>query len=278
MQLLSIDVGMKNLAYCLFYIKDNKYSILDWNIINLCNEENRKCMMNKKNNTHCTNIARFYKKDIYVCKLHSKHMNFKVPLNNWKPNSLKKNSKVDLMCIANKMNIPYNGEKKTQVYNMICDEMEKNYLNFVPTVNANTISLFEYGKNIKEKFNHFFNYDKIDLVILENQIGPLALRMKSLQGMIMQHFIEKNIQSVIEVSSANKLKKFMDTKKSTYSERKKKSINITTEFLHKLNNNKYTGLFLNHTKKDDLADCFLQGIWYLDNNNLVDNNIINNII
>ena len=38
---------------------------------------------------------------------------------------------------------------------------------------------------------HKIGYHTIDLVLIENQIGPLALRMKTLQGMIMQHFIEK---------------------------------------------------------------------------------------
>ena len=62
---------------------------------------------------------------------------------------------------------------------------------------------------------------KIDIVCVENQIGPLALRMKTLQGMIMQHFIEKEIPLVEEISASNKLKEFLDLKKTTYAERKK---------------------------------------------------------
>ena len=35
MNIISIDVGMKNLAYCIFKV-DGKYEILDWNVVNLC--------------------------------------------------------------------------------------------------------------------------------------------------------------------------------------------------------------------------------------------------
>ena len=38
MKILSIDVGIINLAYCLIEIKDNKYKILSWDTINLCSE------------------------------------------------------------------------------------------------------------------------------------------------------------------------------------------------------------------------------------------------
>ena len=35
MKVLSWDVGIINLAYCLFDVKDDKWEIKDWGIINL---------------------------------------------------------------------------------------------------------------------------------------------------------------------------------------------------------------------------------------------------
>ena len=36
MNILSIDVGIKNLAYCLFFIQPNKqYEIMQWHTVNL---------------------------------------------------------------------------------------------------------------------------------------------------------------------------------------------------------------------------------------------------
>ena len=52
MKILSIDVGMKNLAVCLFNITDTlEYEIELWEVLNLCNEPNFICIGKKKNNS-----------------------------------------------------------------------------------------------------------------------------------------------------------------------------------------------------------------------------------
>ena len=43
MFILSIDVGMKHLACCLFTIQNKEYLISKWCVIDLCNEEKHKC-------------------------------------------------------------------------------------------------------------------------------------------------------------------------------------------------------------------------------------------
>ena len=134
------------------------------------------------------------------------------------------------------------------------------------------MNLVSYGRSMKDLFNEELKDINIDIVCIENQIGPLALRMKTLQGMIMQHFIEKNIPLVEEVSATNKLKEFLDLKKTTYSQRKKISVEETKKLLSKNNHlHKWINIFSNHKKKDDLADCFLQGRWYLKNSILKNN-------
>ena len=84
--------------------------------------------------------------------------------------------------------------------------------------------------------------------------------MKTLQGMIMQHFIENNINNVVPVNSNNKLKDFLGKKKTSYAERKKESVKITRQLIQNSNWNDH---FEKHKKKDDLADCFLQAKWYI---------------
>ena len=48
-----------------------------------------------------------------------------------------------------------------------------------------------------------------------------------------------------------------------YNDRKKLSIQYTKELLCDFNITNYIEVFNNHSKKDDLADCFLQAIYYL---------------
>jgi hypothetical protein len=94
-------------------------------------------------------------------------------------------------------------------------------------------------------------------VIIENQIGHNAIRMKTLQGMITMYFIQIGVKDIYHWNACHKLKEYDIPKKTTYSQRKKLSIQIT----HKLIEKEYGDwleFFLSHKKKDDLADCFLQ--------------------
>ena len=89
----------------------------------------------------------------------------------------------------------------------------------------------------------------------------------------------KNIDNILYISAANKLKSFIGTKKTTYNERKKLSIALTKDILlennmDNLNKDKVIEMFNKHKKRDDLADSFLQAIWFLSQ----DNNIILNLI
>ena len=146
----------------------------------------------------------------------------------------------------------------------ITNYVNAHYFDYISTKKTKDMNLVQYGRNLKKKFNEIFKDIQIDGVIVENQIGPLAMRMKTLQGMIMQHFIEKNIPLVEEVSASNKLKEFIGNKKTTYSERKKLSINFTREIISKDNLlSPWLEIFNKQKKKDDLADSFLQGRWYL---------------
>jgi hypothetical protein len=91
--------------------------------------------------------------------------------------------------------------------------------------------------------------------------------MKTIQGMIAQYFIMRNNTIEIEfVSASNKLKTEKKDVKATYTERKKLGIKKTQEFLESdFKNPKWSDHFNNHLKKDDLADSFLQGTWFITN-------------
>ena len=58
------------------------------------------------------------------------------------------------------------------------------------------MDLIEIGVNLDKYFNKMFSFDKDDseimkpdIILIENQISPIANRMKTIQGMIAQFFI-----------------------------------------------------------------------------------------
>jgi hypothetical protein len=272
MNILSIDVGMKNLAICLFHITDElNYKIKCWDVLDLCNEKKYTCGEKTKNGKICNKNAKFTKNNKYYCKIHAKDKKYKIPPQELKMKKIKKLKIASLKKLADKYSIKYEKEKKVEIQELFEIKLEKDYFDNILSLKTKDFNLVQYGRNLKKIFNETFKDINIDGVIVENQIGPLAMRMKTLQGMIMQHFIEKDIPLVEEVSASNKLKEFLGTKKTTYAERKKHSINITKNILNE--NNflaKWVEPFNNHKKKDDLADSFLQGRWYLKNTILKD--------
>lgn len=259
-KILSIDVGMKNLAFCLIDYKDNNnYSIIKWDVIDLCENSNEICMGKKKNGENCNKKAKYTKKKKFYCKNHAKE--YKIPPPQFSNKRIKRLKKKELVKIGNKYCIPCNEkQKKHDILRNIIFDLSCNYYDMVSNVLTTEMNMVSYGINLKKIFHKTFENINIDLVIIENQIGPLALRMKTLQGMIMQHFIENNVTNIVPVNSINKLKDFLGDKKTTYDERKKESIKITSELI---TNSAWKNHFEKHKKKDDLADSFLQAKWYI---------------
>ena len=267
MKILSIDVGMKCLAYCLFDIPDGlSYTIEKWGVLNLCSEIQHTCCGTTKRNKPCNRKARFHKKGKYYCKIHAKTQEYKIPTAELKKSNIKKVRLRILKRICDTYDISHNKKiTKAGYQQAILEDLSNNYMDVIEKVNSTSINLVTYGRNLKAGFESLFKDDQADCVIIENQIGPLALRMKTLQGMIMQHFIERGCPIIEEISAANKLREHIPPKqKTTYFERKKLSVSVTRNMLE--NNyalSSWIPTFNMHKKKDDLADSFLQGIWYI---------------
>jgi hypothetical protein len=158
-----------------------------------------------------------------------------------------------------------------EVRKTIVNHLNDRLLNNVTSQSANAIDLIQLGIVLRDRLDKELPMDDIDQVIIENQISPIANRMKTIQGMIIQHFIEKNFTNIKQISAFNKLKEFLgEHQKTTYNQRKKLGIQSCSNII--CNNqyfNKWDQFFLTHKKKDDLADSFLQGWWYLKNLNII---------
>ena len=67
MFILSIDVGIKNLALCIVQIlNDKSYKIVLWEIINLCDDSNNKCCLCNFNAQYISPSKE------YLCTKHAK--------------------------------------------------------------------------------------------------------------------------------------------------------------------------------------------------------------
>ena len=81
----------------------------------------------------------------------------------------------------------------------------------------------------------------------------------------------KKTHNIQFISASNKLKDYV-SKKTTYTERKKLSIIETRKYItDEIYINKWIEIFEKHSKKDDLADSFLQGIYYLEISKIINN-------
>jgi len=68
MKILSFDIGIKNLSYCLF--DSDTDEILDWDLINLCSDVEFYCDRVLKNKKICNKKAKYYSEDEYFCNRH----------------------------------------------------------------------------------------------------------------------------------------------------------------------------------------------------------------
>ena len=278
MKILSIDVGIKNLAICLLEVTESKlYKINNWEVINLCNDTVPKCscyLSGKKSKNRCDKNARYTKDGINYCKTHAKKTEYIIPTTELYCSRLNKCKISELHEICEKYNIHYDKSiNKTKLLETINAELKSKFFDIIETKKADKINLIDLGKNM---MNHFdvalkIKEQNIDYVLIENQISTIATRMKTLQGMLTQYFIMRDIENVEFISSSNKLKDFLDKKKTSYSERKKMGITITNQLINETSLlHPWTETFQKSKKKDDLADCFLQGRWFMKTKDLIE--------
>jgi len=330
---ISFDIGIKNLAYCIF---DKIHrEVIDWNVLDISKFQSETtnivktegsvitctCLLSNKKNT-CKKKAKYQKGDFRFCEQHAKEKTcdkaggergFYLPKKEFQIKWIQK-QKMDFLADFEKTYLFLNldlstvsllKKGKTERLAIIEKWIQEKVLDHISLEEPKNekkgeIGLVEIGRNMANQLS-LLDMSKIDTVLIENQISPIANKMKTIQGMLAQIFILQSVPNIEFISSRNKLKgyeKDMTSKDSlekevnkdtTVKDTSEKDMTITKEKPNKYKQNKKDGIqyckqlfssenppvkidtkwktfFETYPKKqDDLADAFLQGLWYLSN-------------
>ena len=178
MKILSIDVGIKNLAYCLFYIHNTQSIEIDsWDVINLAKDDSsKKCCGQYKNNKPWTHQSKYYYDTNYYCKVHAKKSNFLLPKKHLQNTYISKQMVHDVKQLCLSFNLYVSGCRVKKDYVELAQTyLRTRVLKPVEQTNASNVNLVVLGRNINTMFNTIFDKHKIDCVIIENQISPIAI-------------------------------------------------------------------------------------------------------
>jgi hypothetical protein len=274
--ILSFDVGIIHLAYCLFMKENNNWKILEWGNIDLTNRNETKC--------HCGLKASFTHNNAFYCKVHSK-----------KCESVKS---FDELFIEEKIQkCTCCGKKSSFNYdnNFYCTTHAKSYYKKLQTLYK--VKSFK-NKNIKdldfdltlaklfEVLDDKKDLLKANIVLIENQPSFKNPRMKTIstilyafyfmRGIVDKERTKSNILKVKFMSPSNKLKvvsegenkKLIVLKASNEAKAYKMTKELGIKYCKELINHlpKWLKVLEGHKKKDDLCDAFLQGAYYYEKN------------
>jgi hypothetical protein len=280
MKVLSWDVGIINLAYCLidYNYDDKTFKIIDWDVINLTDRAKMKCKQ-------CNANPSFYQtsSNMYYCKNHMKNANITPPTFE----SLFADNDKNTCCYEGKTIC---GKKSKYHYEgALCNVHAKSKYKSI----QNTFKLIKHTKKaISTMSMDDFMYKLVteldkrphllqcERVYIENQPTMKNPRMKTISVTLYNFYmirgmIDKNIISAVHfMAPSNKLKladdgdkkelvkvKNDDNESKTYKLTKALGVKYCLEMISDMP--EWVDRFNSHKKKDDMADCFLQGMYAL---------------
>jgi hypothetical protein len=301
---LSFDIGIKNLAYVAMKRgtttdTTGPPAITDWGILNVASAATTaaNAMATTSGPLKCSQCPSHRLKAIYMhptntsigyCATHAKSTGFYLPEARFRGPALQKCKMPELQAMAVEFNVlTLEGRilKRAELLAQLQAKLATTCLR--PVVkprkgpNCKDIDLITVGRNMTRLLDAITYMDEVTHVIIENQISPLAGRMKTIQGMLTQYFILRRPLATIEyVSASNKLRGLRASSAPAAAPQAEGDGPATTRPRSSYQQNKvdsvhYTNLLLQthvpwqawkHVfvgpKRDDLADCFLQCLWW----------------
>jgi len=253
MKLVSFDVGLRNLAYCVLEgTNRTNVRIVDWNIIDILGEqqglENPRCHKCASSATwkHAT-------EGTLACTRHKpkqKKKVTKVEINKQTPDELRQEiQRLGLTCPTN---------RKSDMVTLLYRHARQNtWLRCVKS--AFSGSVIDLAPAIVQSLDRRINsWSGATKICFENQPDR---RMFAVQGMLHMYFCCRGF-TCEGVSATHKLNNIVtvDDRVDSYKGRKKTGIVHAQELVPR----EWVEHMMKHPKKDDLADSFLQGLWVME--------------
>lgn len=294
MKILSWDVGIINLAYCLLDVEGENWKIEDWGVINLTNRETLKCVTCGKNASCFTDIDGKSEQEQYYCKKHipkdlvpPEFDNvFKICDSSIKCQWGESNDNLKECVKKSKYeykNLCYCSAHAKSLHKKIIDSYKVKSLK---KKSVGSIDIDHLKVELIKKLEERTNFLEVNMVLIENQPSMKNPKMKAISSTLYDYFLIRGIFDKERLSSKIEKVKFMspsnklkladdsDTKKlvklkgddaKSYKLTKSLGIKYCRDLINDSEN--WNNFFEQNKKKDDLADCFLQGLYYIHQKN-----------
>ena len=277
-KIASFDIGIKNLSYCILSANQSEVKVYDWDIIDLITEEDElyctaKIKSGAKKGKVCGNKATYFKKgdkSASCCGTH-KYSGELVSI------------KMILLCNETLKNGANKGKKCSKKANHYlelpsgerigyCSVHSRMHSNLKRYYTVDNITDIELRCRLFKALDEINNFKSVRTILIEHQPNHAREKIKSIAYSVFDYFVlrgmvdTQTIQVIKSIDAKNKLtiydgppiscklKDQYDRNKwygKKYCEWAIKQKPLLVDFYNKFK------------KKDDLADCFLQGLWYL---------------
>lgn len=276
-RVLSFDVGVRNLAYCIIDKNNDDFKIEKWDLIDLV-DDRLVCEHVLRNNRKCGKIGKFTvfdinKNSLSCCKAHKKNYEYSAVQN--------EKLKCDKCGEKSKMSDP---TYKIGWCEKHCEKLSKQYFkDFKPKkITGQYCKQQPIQTLTKKMYTILDTYPEmlnVNDVLIENQPSLINPMMKTIASVLYGYFVirglvdkdrtKSTIENIYFKSPSNKLKINQTvTKKQLGGAENKRDEYVVTKELGKL----YCDTLIkasekkmleNRQKTDDMCDAFLQGFQYL---------------
>lgn len=257
MRLISFDVGIRNLAVCILnqQPKSKKVSIEYWDVIDL----NPEAVCTQDG---CGKPATVCHEEKGLCKAHAKSLGCPSRPAAVTRTALGKTPKASLLETMKRYGMQgvTDSTKKPILVDMFDAYLKQKYAAPLKRGHSGHLPIPMLSRALVDALNKRPQFMTVDAVIIEQQMKSRMIAM----SMALCTYFQTKCPSTVRVELISPRHKLTvggaEPKQRTYKERKTDGVALARE---QLAGSPWLKTLDGHKKKDDLADCYLQAVWWL---------------